>query len=484
MKKICAFFFIVFSTFHFSQEYSILKKEVYQSPKSTIPKIKNEIRNAEKLQNNERLISKLEYLNSFAYYLLENSDSCLVHAQFAIETAKKVNYREGQALGLRMLGTQYARLGLFDKSKKSLDLAIHLIKDKSGNEANEINGLLWNSYLSVIDIDPKYKASDRFKVALKSLNYFQKVTDTKQRKELLIAGYLNLGHLYNKEKKYDQAVFYMKEALKCVTEENSYMLVSIYYNLGDTYIEQKKLDDGIIFLKYALDYTEKFQIDTHKKDILYSLSKAYDYKNNKEKAYFYLEEYNKLSETLISQEKNVINKIDAEKKKDNETKMTTFRILLGIIAVAITGFLLLKFRKKAGQHEPDSIENQTERQVDLKISSGTEQNILSQLKNFEENKEYTSSAVTLYYLANKFNCNTKYLSATIKKYKNKSFSQYINDLRLEYILNELKTNPKVRTYKISHLAEMAGFASHAAFTTAFVAFTNEKPSVYIKNLGN
>lgn len=481
MKKICVFFFILVFTLHFSQEYSILKKEVYESPKKTIPKIKNEIRNAEK-QNNQQLISKLEYLNSFAYYLLENSDSCLAHAQLAIETAKKVNYAEGQALGLRMQGTQYARLGLLDKSKKSLDLALDLMKDKQGDEANEIKGLLWNSYLYIVDGNPKYKANERFDIALKSLNYYQKITNPELKKERLIAAYLNLGHLYNKEKSYDKAVFYMKEALKYVTDENSYMLVSIYYNLGDTYIEQKKLTEGIDFLNKALEYSEKYQIDARKKDILYSLSKAYDLQNNKEKAYFYLEEYNKLSQSLISQEKKIINKLDSENKKTSQTKSTAIWVGLGIFLATLLGFLAFKFRKKQVIDEPEISEMDTEKSAEVKISSATEQNILQQLQNFEKNKDYTSSTVTLYYLANKFHCNTKYLSATIKKSTNKSFSQYINDLRLEYIINELKTNPKVRSYKISHLAEMAGFASHAAFTTAFIAFTNEKPSVYIKNL--
>ena len=483
MKNIFVFFFTILGLFFQCQNYSILKKDVYQSPKNTLPKIKKEILAAEK-KNNIQLISKLEYLNSFAYYLLEKSDSCIIHAQIAIETAKKINYPEGQALGLRMLGTQYAQLGFLDKSKANLDQGLDLMKNKDGDEANEINGLLWNSYIFVIDSNQKYSKKERFEFANKPIEYYQKIKNTELRKERLIAAYLNIGHLYNKEKDYKKGLFYMNEALQNVSQENSYMLVSVYYNLGETNVALKNSTEAINNLDKALVYSEKYAIDTHKKDIYYSLSKAYDQLNNKEKAYFFLEEYNKINDNIASLDKKTINTIDTEKKKQIPSqKNKNFWLWIGLGAFTVAGLSLFIFRKRKNQIIKSEIpEPYTEKIYDLKINTNTEQNILNMLEIFEQKKEYTSPSVTLYFLANKFHCNTKYLSATIKKFKNKSFSQYINDLRLDYIIKELQNNPKTRNYKISHLAEMAGFASHAAFTTAFIAFTTQKPSVYIKNL--
>jgi YesN/AraC family two-component response regulator len=78
--------------------------------------------------------------------------------------------------------------------------------------------------------------------------------------------------------------------------------------------------------------------------------------------------------------------------------------------------------------------------------------------------------------------NTKYLSAVIRKHKNFNFNQYINHLRINYIVDKLKNDPQYRKYKINHLAEITGYSSHSAFSLEFKKITGIHPSAFIKAL--
>ncbi|NHQ79773.1 AraC family transcriptional regulator, partial [Elizabethkingia miricola] len=49
-----------------------------------------------------------------------------------------------------------------------------------------------------------------------------------------------------------------------------------------------------------------------------------------------------------------------------------------------------------------------------------------------------------------------------------------------YILEKLNNDPRYRKYKISILAEEAGFSSHSMFTTNFKSITGISPSEFVK----
>jgi YesN/AraC family two-component response regulator len=52
-------------------------------------------------------------------------------------------------------------------------------------------------------------------------------------------------------------------------------------------------------------------------------------------------------------------------------------------------------------------------------------------------------------LAAQLNTNTKYLSEAIKNNRSQNFNNYINNLRINYIVHKLYNDPKYREYKIS-----------------------------------
>ncbi len=113
----------------------------------------------------------------------------------------------------------------------------------------------------------------------------------------------------------------------------------------------------------------------------------------------------------------------------------------------------------------------------------TLQRLLTSLEQFEEQHLYTSTNISLSFLSTHLHTNSKYLSYLLKQYKQKDFNSYINDLRISYIIKQLKEDAEWRKYKISILAEKAGFSSHSKFTSIFKIHTGLSPSVFIQYLG-
>ncbi|MHC5202739.1 helix-turn-helix domain-containing protein [Myroides sp. LJL119] len=116
------------------------------------------------------------------------------------------------------------------------------------------------------------------------------------------------------------------------------------------------------------------------------------------------------------------------------------------------------------------------------ISEQKEAEIKSKLEEFEKSLDFLQTDFSLAELANKIGENRRYLSHVINKHQGMSFTSYINDLRINYILDCLNTQPKFREYKISYLAKCSGFASHSRFTINFKKVSGESPSEYIRKL--
>ncbi|MGN7786039.1 helix-turn-helix domain-containing protein [Niabella sp. 22666] len=120
----------------------------------------------------------------------------------------------------------------------------------------------------------------------------------------------------------------------------------------------------------------------------------------------------------------------------------------------------------------------------LLLSEETLQRILNSLSEFEAQQQFTSGTITLSQMAAQINTNIKYLSYVIKTYKGRDFNGYINELRVDYMIRQLKEQSQWRSYKISVLAEKAGFSSHGKFATIFKGVTGLSPSVFIQHLEN
>lgn len=108
--------------------------------------------------------------------------------------------------------------------------------------------------------------------------------------------------------------------------------------------------------------------------------------------------------------------------------------------------------------------------------------LIKHLNAFEKNHLFLNKDITLNDLANQWNTNRTYLSQFINSYKEKSFIDYLNGLRIAYFLDKVDTDKKWSKYKIQAIADQLGFSSARSFSSAFMKSTGMSPSFYLQQV--
>lgn len=182
-----------------------------------------------------------------------------------------------------------------------------------------------------------------------------------------------------------------------------------------------------------------------------------------------------------------------EKKYDDEfiyANKRGFFIVISIILLfcIITIILVIKIRQekikgKSYQLLSNKLKtNSNKRKEPQVISENVKLVLLEKLEKLELTNFYLDSNISIQTLAKKLDSNSKYVSDTINTYKKKSFTAYINELRIEYIKQKLNNELIYRSYKIKYLAEESGFSSHSVFSSVFKSIEGISPAQYIQLL--
>jgi len=132
---------------------------------------------------------------------------------------------------------------------------------------------------------------------------------------------------------------------------------------------------------------------------------------------------------------------------------------------------------------PSTIIERKEKAPKSDLSSNPKFKILiDKIEQFEKTNSFLNKNITLDSLAKEFDTNRDYLSKLVNELKGKNFSQYLNELRINYIVEELKSNEKIRKHTIAAIADDIGYNNAESFTNAFKKITGTLPSYYIKAL--
>lgn len=116
------------------------------------------------------------------------------------------------------------------------------------------------------------------------------------------------------------------------------------------------------------------------------------------------------------------------------------------------------------------------------ISEAKESELLEKLNHFETGTDFMAKNFTLSNLASILDTNTKYVHYLLKAHRNKNFNDYINGLKIKYIVHCLCKEPKFQNYKISYLADIGGFSSQSRFAYIFKKEVGLSPSEFIRTL--
>ena len=313
---------------------------------------------------------------------------------------------------------------------------------------------------------------------------------------------------YNKN--YEEAI---KSAdsllLKLNYENNIETFQNLYFFKGVSLLKTDNYKEGITYLKKSdsVFESENIQIkQPYQRELFELLLKHYKLENNPRQQIKYLNKLIVADSVIIKKyqyfEPNLIKKFETPKlikekerliislTKKNETKSTTLWWVLGLLGVSLLtlGYYMnrqrvykKRFDTLISQNEPLQ-KNDNEKSHKNALSKEIINEILEQLEVFEANKEYLSQELSIQSMAKSFGTNYKYLSKVINLQKEKHFSNYINDLRIDYTYNELKKDPKLRNYTIKAIAKECGFKSAESFSKAFYKKFGIYPSYYVKQL--
>jgi len=115
---------------------------------------------------------------------------------------------------------------------------------------------------------------------------------------------------------------------------------------------------------------------------------------------------------------------------------------------------------------------------ELLIPKETVDKILSRLEKWKQAQRFLEPNITRASMAVHLETNVHYVSDVIAHYYGKSFTEYINDLKIDYIIDQLRTDKHKRMFTHDALAKEAGFRTTQSFVTAFKARTGISPNFF------
>ena len=137
----------------------------------------------------------------------------------------------------------------------------------------------------------------------------------------------------------------------------------------------------------------------------------------------------------------------------------------------LSGLLLFYKRKK-----DFVVSVKKEKYLNIQIDENEVKQLIEKIKStINEEELFKNPNLTLPILAKKLNIRPQLLSQLLNNNLNKSFSQFINEYRIEEVKRLLKTNTNL---KIEIIAEKCGFNSSSTFYTAFKKVTKTTPAKY------
>ncbi|MFT3795233.1 hypothetical protein [Flavobacterium sp.] len=311
---------------------------------------------------------------------------------------------------------------------------------------------------------------------------------------------------------YVVAIEKLQQSLPQIIKFEDFITVSsTYYFIGRSYWALGEKEKAVPFFKKVdeLFRQEKFIKD----EVLEAydlLAQYYEDKGNTAEQLKYLTGLLK-AETFVSKNfrylsENMHREYDLKKIKDSTEELKRhlfFRdkldLIFGIIFLLVCivlGFIICKQyqrRKLRRQKFKGVISHKDRTALPIvskdKIVDGDQiikpeiiEAVSKKLEKFEEGDAFLDQDFNLNKMAAIVDCNTRYTSRIICETRKKKYIEYIDDLRIDYIVNRLKTDSKYRNYTIKALTEEAGFKSPQKFKEAFKKNTELNPVYFIREL--
>lgn len=405
------------------------------------------------------------------YIKQKKPEKALVFIKPSIKEAKEKKLKEHEILFLTLLSDYYIDKKKFSEATSALNESLVL--------ANITHNLNTINYVT-IKLSKLLTLQNKHIEAISLLNTIIDSKESKISKEALSEIYYVLAENYKSNNEIEKSNEYFS------------LFIANYKQLG-----QKKIDTIDHLNKIEISEIEKREADqlNQKKILFYIIGalllivviiliiKKKEKKDEQLKFEILLNKINKFENEKLLQTKQINDEIDILSLDSiEETKYLNPDVEDDLFSIQLEESEIVSIPYE----EIDSIESEDEENLEiisqLNIKDETITEILEKLIRLEEKNAFLQQDFTLHKVAKRLRTNTAYLSKIVNTELNKSFSTYVNELRINYIIVELKNNSKLRSYSIKAIGEEIGYKSPESFTKYFKIATGISPSVYIKKI--
>jgi len=462
------------------------------------------------------------YLNRGIVYMNQSSynkalDDILIANKYSTEVGEEYNIYKT----IYYIAQNKKYLGLYEDSNKELEVCLKYFKKNLNKKDLGKNFEMYYLYslMSYIDSNTRLGKTEQNKTLLNEAFEYCK----KQKLTQYIPYFISLtGTEAYYSKDYKTAIIKLTEALESYNDQWPH-LTEVFY-LGQTYWKTGKRGLAIKYLEEIdNEYNKTKKLDPQFRSAYEILIKYNDSIGNKNKQ---LEYINKLMVLDQSYEKNYkylypkINKeydtqkLLEEKKNIEKSLKIQQQVLIGtiLISILIIVFNVLRYyrlkkmyRKRFNEiiEELNEKEHQKVSSVKMKFKQSDKKgfhketdmeyynkisgmnpffvyNVLKQLDKFEEENQFLNPHISQKSLSEMVGTNSTYFSKIINTYKGKKFGAYISDLRLDYIIHQLRTDLSFLNADIKELARIGGYTNAESFSVNFQKRFKIKPSYFIK----
>jgi AraC-like DNA-binding protein len=322
--------------------------------------------------------------------------------------------------------------------------------------------------------------------------------------------YYSLGTVYSLKKEYTKAGYFLDKSLTIFNKNKSdSYLYKGYYNAGFNYYMANDIEKAKQSFLIALRVKKDTLLDANYMNMHNYLSKIYSKQQKNDSANYYLNTFLKINGKVFLRDKQQFKeayKVDKETSFDKEinkltndnSKKTYYynTIVIGLtILLSIISFIVfknikekIKTKKRLDELLDKISKKETIKGVNpihtsnLSIKDEKHQEIINGLLKIEKKLYFLKEEFNLYNAAKKIGTNTTYLSKVIKEYKLMSFSEYTNELRINYIITTLSNDKKIRAYTTQAIGEIGGYKNAKSFTRIFKNYTGITPYQFIEKI--
>ncbi|AYZ12787.1 AraC family transcriptional regulator [Chryseobacterium arthrosphaerae] len=485
-------------------EIKIYKSKLSENPKENLNDLKKLREKSNKINYKRGTYTCTYLIISIYINYFGDFDKVIEETKTGEKIARELNDNEAIADMFQLRGISYIELGMSDVGLGNLNKALtYAIQIKSDQQKYKTLSLIYDNIGGYYD-----NAQDLEKFVKYKRKSLDEITHVKEENEediqlkyrLIAAQNMNIGHFFHKKNQLDSAEHYFLKTHEIYNTKfrlsNFREKADLLNRLSRLYYDRKDFSKSVNFAHLGLNVQKGATTPKLRKELYEIMYLAFLGSKNADSAAYYSAKYTALNDSLSIADKKSVNKslgrIITEKNTGYSKNITiiVFSSVLIVIIIIISFVLYIRNNKVKTRRKYEALINEIESKSDenlkvknrVSITDDTLEKILESLNTFEENNEFINKDTSLPKLAHQLDTNTTYLSEVIRQHKNNNFNNYINGLRIKYIIRLLYNNPVFREYKISYLAEKSGFSSREVFTITFKKETGISPSHFIKEL--